>query len=340
MQAALIAYSENLVVVETDAGCGYVSLVGLDPAGPAKSVPTMRDFFRNESLLGGHRGHLKVVLVEDDASQFTAARANAALGGPFRFRACAVGSDFLSASGGGAVSQFPYSQCGLSQLLAQRASSAGGAHAERARRRSLLHESSMDDSSGAHKAKPAALLVLNEPSPSALNTLRALLRDGTAAGVAADLGPQAADGGERNAWEPFVAALSAAGFTTHGLVRPIAERLRDPEPREGSMLHVPANGTTLAVAWANATAFVSARKPLLHLDSECQGKVRRAVCLVAIVRMNTHFCRRASGATLCRHWHGLQAGVCVWCYGLCGLLARDARMGIHRVHSARPSRSV
>jgi len=137
--------------------------------------------------------------------------------------------------------------------------------------------------------KPAGLVVLNQPSAAALRVLEAMLRDGTAAAVAADLsgsGPAAWIGnsssssigkggpGGKDAWAPFVAALSAAGFTTHALVRTGPDRLNDPEPPPGSMLDVPPEGSALSVAWAAATSFVSARKPLLHLDAECKGKVR------------------------------------------------------------------
>lgn len=137
--------------------------------------------------------------------------------------------------------------------------------------------------------KPAGLVVINQPSAAALRVLEAMLRDGTAAAVAADLsssGPAAWIGnnsssssekggpGGKDAWAPFVSALSAAGFTTHALVRTGPDRLNDPEPPPGSMLDVPPEGSALSVAWAAATSFVSARKPLLHLDAECTGKVR------------------------------------------------------------------
>ena len=145
----------------------------------------------------------------------------------------------------------------------------------------------------APKTKPAGLVVLNQPSAAALRVLEAMLRDGTAAAVAADLsssGPAAWVGnsssssgqGGKDAWAPFVAALSAAGFTTHALVRTGPDRLNDPEPPPGSMLDVPPDGSALSVAWAAATSFVSARKPLLHLDIECKGKVRRAAARVGL----------------------------------------------------------
>lgn len=118
VQAALLERSRDLVVVETDADGGYISLVGLDQAGPTKVVATSRQFFVNESALGGHRGHLQVVLVEDGPVRYATARANAALVGPERFRACAVGSAFL-ATERGTVTQFPHSRCGLPELFAQ-----------------------------------------------------------------------------------------------------------------------------------------------------------------------------------------------------------------------------
>jgi hypothetical protein len=254
LQAVLLGESDRLVVVETDAGNGYMSLFATDPMGPAEDVATARAFFRNELIPGGYRGFVKAVIVEDDVGAYAAARANAALAGPKRYHACAVSSDwFTTARGGASLHTLPHSACGLNELLAAR---------------------------GADSGLPlpgVAMLVLNKPTPGALLVLQSLLRDGTLAGVAADL-TSAAPGGMAD-WAPFVDALTSAGFTTHALVRPAAERLRDPEPPEGSMLGVPkSNGTgstatVLPSAWSRATAFVSARKPLLHYDEQCKGKV-------------------------------------------------------------------
>lgn len=267
----MLAYSERLVVIDVDAGNGYVSLVGIDQQGAAKDVLTARELFANETKIGGYRGHLEVVLIEDEAALYDAARANAALVGPDRIRACAVKSDFF-ASARGQLSQFPHSKCGLSDLLMHRAQDADADHL---RSRSLLHDPAID--AAAASKKPAVLLVLNRPSPAALTTLKALLRDDVVAAVAADLtgGSLAGDAqNDKDSWSPFVSLLDGAGFTTHALSRTGADRLRDPEPPEGSMIDVPLNGTLLSAAWATATTFVSARKPTVHLDAVCKGKTR------------------------------------------------------------------
>ena len=254
-QAVLLRDSGRLVVVETDAGIGYVSLVGLDPAGPARGVPTSRALYRAEAALGGHRGFLQVVLVEEDPALAAAACANAALGGQ-RIRACTVGYDAFVRRGGADAAAPPpssgYDACGLAGLVAPRSPS---------------------PDSQAESEAPLALLVLNRPSTGALATLRALLLDGAVGAVAADLSDAASQGGLA-AWAPFVAALAEAGFSTHALVRPGGTRLlRDPEPPKGSMLVAPVVAAEIETAWAKATAFVSARKPLLHFDAECTKTV-------------------------------------------------------------------
>lgn len=262
----MLAYSERLVVVEVNAGNGYISLVGMDQQGASKSVLTARELFVNETKIGGYKGHLDVVLVEDEPVRYAAARANAALAGPDRIRACAVLSDVITKASRSSVNHFPHNTCGLDKLLAHRPVDP---RPQRQRRRNLIHDPTMDAPSAA--SKPAALIVLNEPSSGALSVLKALLQDGTAAAVVADL---TVSSSSKDAWAPFVALLSASGFSTHALVRPSADRLNDPEPPAESMFGVPSNGTTLDVFWARATSFVSARKPLLHLDAECKDDVR------------------------------------------------------------------